>query len=117
MNDLETRDALTLRDYVAILVRRKSVVIGVALLVPLLVFGIGSVLAVILAFLVDALAARVTSTEELAAGLRVPLLGRVPKPSRRLRRQNALAMVAEPTGAAAEAFRLVRTNLEFFNLE
>jgi non-specific protein-tyrosine kinase len=47
----------------------------------------------------------------------VPLLGRLPKPSRRLRRQNALAMVAEPTGAAAEAFRLVRTNLEFFNLE
>jgi receptor protein-tyrosine kinase len=82
-----------------------------------LAFGIAGILAVILAFLVDALSARVTSTEQLAAGLRVPLLGRLPKPSRRLRRQNALAMLAEPTGAAAEAFRLFRTNLEFFNLE
>ncbi|MGH2944717.1 MAG: Wzz/FepE/Etk N-terminal domain-containing protein [Solirubrobacteraceae bacterium] len=79
--------------------------------------GLGLILAVVLAFLVDALAARVSSPEEIRARLGLPLLARLPKPARWLRRQHGLAMVAEPTGHQAEAFRSFRTNLDFFNLE
>jgi succinoglycan biosynthesis transport protein ExoP len=79
--------------------------------------GLGVILAVVLAFLVDALAARVSSPEEIRARLGLPLLARLPKPTRWLRRHHGLAMLAEPGGHQAEAFRSFRTNLDFFNLE
>jgi tyrosine-protein kinase len=82
-----------------------------------LALGIGGILAVILAFLVDSLSARVTSTDELGARLGLPLIGRLSRPPRRLRRENGLAMLAESGGQHAEDFRSFRTNLEFFNLE
>lgn len=79
--------------------------------------GLGVILAIVLAFLVDALAARVGSPEEIKARLGLPLLARLPKPTRWLRRHHGLAMLAEPGGHQAEAFRSFRTNLDFFNLE
>ncbi len=76
-----------------------------------LVFGVG------LAFLWHALDTRVRSVEQIRDALGLPLLARIPGPSRRMRRGNQVAMLADPTSAQAEAFRMLRTNLEFVNLE
>ncbi len=55
--------------------------------------------------------------EEIGRRLRLPLLGRLAAPPRRLRKQSKLAMLSEPNGSQAEAFRMLRTNLDFVNLE
>jgi succinoglycan biosynthesis transport protein ExoP len=80
-------------------------------------FLLGGILGIGLAFLAEALDKRVRSEKELADTLGLPLLGRVPRPARRLRKENALAMLAEPRSIAAEPVRALRTNLEFANLE
>jgi Mrp family chromosome partitioning ATPase len=46
----------------------------------------------------------------------LPLLARIPTPSRRLQRDQRLVMAEEPTGVQAEAFRMLRTNLDFATL-
>jgi capsular exopolysaccharide synthesis family protein len=81
-----------------------------------LVLGVG--LGVLLAFLVDALDTRVRSADEVAELLRLTLLGRLPRPARRRgRRLTEPAMLIEPDSAAAEAFRMLRTNVDFANLD
>lgn len=80
-----------------------------------LVFGL--VLGIILVFLAEALDTRVRSTEEIGERLKLPLLARIPEPPRRLRRKDRLVMLADPTGPESEAFRMLRTNLDFVNLE
>jgi len=75
------------------------------------VLGIG------LAFLWEALDTRVRTAQEIGERLGgLPLLARIPTPSRRLQRDGKLVMAEEPTGAQAEAFRMLRTNLEFATL-
>lgn len=76
-----------------------------------LMFGIG------LAFLREALDTRVLSAGEVSERLGLPLLARIPEPPRKLRSHNRLAMLADPLGSYAEAFRMLRTNVEFMNLE
>jgi Mrp family chromosome partitioning ATPase len=49
--------------------------------------------------------------------LGLPLLARLPQPRRGLRNKNRLATIDDPNGAAAEAFRMLRTNLEFTNID
>jgi capsular exopolysaccharide synthesis family protein len=83
----------------------------------LLGLGLGAVLAIGLAFLVEALDTRIRSTRELERRLGLPLLARIPEPPRWAARKRHLVMVADPTGDEAEAFRVLRTNLEFFNME
>jgi succinoglycan biosynthesis transport protein ExoP len=78
--------------------------------------AIGIVLGLGLAFLWEALDTRVRSAGEIGEQLGLPLLARVPEPPRRLRKENQLVMLAEPTGIHAEAFRILRTNLELANL-
>jgi tyrosine-protein kinase len=69
------------------------------------------------AFAMEALDTRVRSTGELSEGLGgLPLLARIPPPTARMRKHNELAIVVQPKHAAAEAFRLLRTNLEFMRL-
>jgi Mrp family chromosome partitioning ATPase len=80
-------------------------------------FALGLVLGVGLAFLWEALDTRVRSADEVAERLGLPLLARIPAPARRLRNSNRLVMVEAPSSPAAEAFRLLRTNVEFTNLE
>jgi polysaccharide biosynthesis transport protein len=77
---------------------------------------LGVVLGIGLAFLWEALDTRVRNAEEIAGRLDLPLLARVPEPPRRLRREHSLAMVADPNGVHAEAFRILRTNLDFVRL-
>ena len=79
-------------------------------------FALGLVLGIGLAFLREALDTRVRSAEEVAAVLDLPLLGRIAEPPRNLRKADRLAMLEEPRGAHAEAFRMLRTNLDFVRL-
>jgi non-specific protein-tyrosine kinase len=74
---------------------------------------LGLALGIALAFARETLDTRVRSAEEIAERLGLPLLARIPAPSRELRTQNRLAMLAEPNGSASEAFRVLRTNFEF----
>jgi Mrp family chromosome partitioning ATPase/capsular polysaccharide biosynthesis protein len=87
---------------------RRNAILGLALG---LVVGIG------LGLLREALDTRVRSAEEIAQRLGLPLLGRIPEPPRRLRAADELVMLAEPTAAYAEAFRVLRTNVEFANVD
>ena len=84
---------------------------GALALVLGLLLGIG------LAFLWEALDTRLRSAEEIGAALGLPLLARLPEPPRRLRSKERLVTIDEPRSAEAEAFRVLRTNLDFVNLE
>jgi succinoglycan biosynthesis transport protein ExoP len=77
---------------------------------------LGLVLGFGMAFLANALDNRARSAEEVAAALGMALLARVPKPPRKLRRQNRLAMLNDKPGEAGEAYRKLRTNFDFANL-
>ncbi|MDP9226952.1 MAG: P-loop NTPase [Actinomycetota bacterium] len=78
---------------------------------------VGIVLAVGLAFLAEAIDRRVQVEKEIEESLDLPLLARIPRPPRRLRNANQLVMLVEPTGVESEAFRKLRTHVEFLNLE
>ena len=80
-----------------------------------LLIGLGLGLA--LAFLRDTLDTRVRSTDEIAERLELPLLARLPEPPARLRNERKLSMLEEPDSIHAEAYRVLRTNLEFVNIE
>jgi tyrosine-protein kinase len=78
---------------------------------------LGLVLGVALAFLAEALDRRVRSEEELEEVLQLPLIGRIPTPSRQLRDENGLVTLADPQSIDAESFRKLKTSLEFLNLD
>jgi Mrp family chromosome partitioning ATPase/capsular polysaccharide biosynthesis protein len=78
---------------------------------------VGLAVGIALAFLRHALDTRVRSGHEIGARLGLPLLARIPAPRYELRSKNQLVMVHEASGPEAEAFRILRTNLEFVNLE
>ena len=86
----------------------RNALLGVAL-------GLG--LGLLLAFVAEALDTRVRTTEELAELLGLPLLGLLPAPARALQRARLPAMLADPGGANSEAFRMLRTNVDFANLD
>jgi capsular exopolysaccharide synthesis family protein len=80
----------------------------------LLGLGMGLLLAVGLASLLETLDTRVRSGDELEQRLGRPILGLVPlpKPSS----GEPLPMLDRPDGAEAEAFRMLRTGLDFVSL-
>lgn len=77
---------------------------------------LGLLLGIGLAFLRATLDTRIQSEEEVSRHLGLPLLGRLPEPSRRVRKAG-LVMASMPASPEAEAFRLLRTNLLFASLE
>jgi Mrp family chromosome partitioning ATPase/LPS O-antigen subunit length determinant protein (WzzB/FepE family) len=77
---------------------------------------LGLFLGIGLAFLRETLDTRIRSAESIADQLGLPLLARLPEPPKKLREMNHLAMVDDPTGLQAEAFRMFRTNVEFASL-
>jgi capsular exopolysaccharide synthesis family protein len=79
--------------------------------------ALGLIVGIGLALLWEALDTRVRSAEDIEHRLGLPLLARLSEPSRRLQRKNALAMIADPTGHQAESFRMLRTNIDFVNLD
>jgi len=78
---------------------------------------LGLVLGLGVAFLREALDTRVRSTDEVAEHLGVPLLARVPRPPRQLGRSDRLVMIDDPDGPGAEAFRILRANVDFARIE
>ena len=74
---------------------------------------IGAVLGLVLAFLRDTLDTRVRSSDQVGAELGATMLARVPAPPKRLAAADKLVMIEDPSGVEAEAFRMLRTNLEF----
>jgi capsular exopolysaccharide synthesis family protein len=79
--------------------------------------GLGIILGIVLAFIVEALDTRIRSTDAIVRQLNLPLLARIPSPPGRLAQHNRIAMLEERHGPHAEAFRVLRTNMEFFNLD
>jgi Mrp family chromosome partitioning ATPase/capsular polysaccharide biosynthesis protein len=77
---------------------------------------LGLLLGVGLAFLREALDTRVRTGSEVGERLQLPLLARIPEPAPQLAGQDKLAMLVDPSGSQAEAFRMLRTNLEFATL-
>lgn len=110
---------LSLETANAVLVRKAT---GAAKIRPrptrygLLGLGLGLVLGIGLAFLRDAFDTRLRSTDQIGEILGLPLLARIPEPPHQLQRDSKLAMIAEPAGSGAEAFRRLRMNLEFATL-
>jgi Mrp family chromosome partitioning ATPase/capsular polysaccharide biosynthesis protein len=82
-----------------------------------LALAIGVLLGIAFAFLREALDSRVRSADELGRRLGQPLLARLPEPPRRLRGSRSLVALAEPNSPQAEAFRMLRTNLDFATLD
>jgi Mrp family chromosome partitioning ATPase/capsular polysaccharide biosynthesis protein len=96
----------------AVLTQPKTVRNGALGLVVGLVLGLG------LAFLREALETRVRTTAEVSARLGgLPLLGRLPRPPKGLQRSGKLVMLENPASAQAEAFRMLRANLDFMTLD
>lgn len=79
--------------------------------------GLGLILGVAIAFLVHALDTRVRATDEASEILRLPLLGRLPTPPRRLRRQAGLAMLDARAGSHVDAYQNLRTSFDLANLK
>lgn len=79
--------------------------------------ALGLIVGIGLALLWEALDTRVRSAEDIEHRLRLPLLARLSEPSRRLQRKNALAMISDATGHQAESFRMLRTSIDFVNLD
>jgi Mrp family chromosome partitioning ATPase/capsular polysaccharide biosynthesis protein len=79
----------------------------------LLGLGLGLVLGIGLALLRDAFDTRLRTPDQIGGVLGLPLLARVPPPTRQLQRDRQLAMIADPTSHGADAYRRLRMNLEF----
>lgn len=79
--------------------------------------ALGLILGIGLAFLREALDTRIRSADEIARALHLALLGRLSEPPRKLVAQNGLVTLVDPAGPAAESFRVLRTNLDFANME
>ncbi|HEY3764929.1 MAG TPA: polysaccharide biosynthesis tyrosine autokinase, partial [Gaiellales bacterium] len=78
---------------------------------------VGIALGIGLAFLREAFDTRVRSADELGARLNLPLLGHVPRPDRLLSEAPALVTLADPAGAGAEAFRILKTSIDISRLQ
>ena len=77
-----------------------------------LALGLGLILGLGLAFLIETLDTRVRSVNDLVRRLGLPLLGTIPRPSRSVRRDRRLVMIHEPDNPAAEPYRMLRASLE-----
>jgi succinoglycan biosynthesis transport protein ExoP len=112
----QLRTAETVQGSSVLLVREAS---GAAPIIPqrmrttILAFGLGLILGLGLAFLVDTLDTRVRSVDDLAGAIELPLLSTIPSVRRRFGRRGRLIMLDAPNSAAAEPFRILRTNVDF----
>jgi capsular exopolysaccharide synthesis family protein len=121
MHELESMQALQQSGASAVLVGRAG---GASIVQPRLTRNValgliaGLALGIALAFLSDALDTRVRSTQELHEQLGLPLLGDIPNwKSRSASAGGRLATLSDPEGASAEAYRILKTNLDITQLQ
>ena len=79
--------------------------------------GVGLFAGIGLAFLLEQFDTRLRRQDEISRILRQPILGRIPRISKRLLGESAMVTLRHPEGHAAEAFRMIRTNLEFMSVD
>ena len=77
----------------------------------------GLLLGIALAFLLEQLNTRLRSHREVAEILHLPVVGRVPRIEKNAMAADPLAVVHDPGGAAAESLRLLRSNLDYLNVD
>lgn len=77
----------------------------------------GAILASGLVLLRHRLDTRVADPDEVAEQLGMPLLAKIPKLPKKLRQSHHLVMLSDPDGLSAEAFRMLRTNVEFATID
>ena len=78
---------------------------------------IGLVLGIALAFLIEQFDTRLHGEEQVMELLDLSMIGFVPQLSRHSRDTGSLPTLSHPSGPTAEAYRLVRGNLEFTTLD
>lgn len=83
----------------------------------ILALAAGLVLGIGLAFLLEQFDTRVRGDEQIADLLDLPIIGRVPPPGRKNRDKDVLQTLSDPSGASAEAFRVLRSNLDFASID
>ncbi len=79
--------------------------------------ALGLMLGLGLVFLLEALDTRIRTAGEIGQRLGLTFLARIPAPPRKLQKADRLVMTSDPQGVHAEAFRMLRTNLEFATLD
>ena len=80
-----------------------------------LAFAAALVLGVGLAFSRESLDVHLHSADEIAGLTRLPLIAAIPKPLKKEKSRDVLAGLGDPRGPVAEAYRFLRTNLDFVN--
>ena len=80
-------------------------------------FGLGLVIGLVLVSLAEALDTRIRHSDEVVGWLGLPLLTRIPIPPRQLRKAGSLGMLDDEGGLQTEAYRKLRINLDFANLQ
>ena len=80
-------------------------------------FGVGLFAGIGLAFLLEQFDTRLRRADDVAALLRQPVLARLPRLSREQVKSPRLVTLEHPADAVAEAFRLLRTNLAFMDVD
>jgi polysaccharide biosynthesis transport protein len=76
----------------------------------------GLVLGVGLAFVRESLDVKLHSAEEIAAATTLPMIAAIPEFRKNEKSPDKLVVLDDPRGPTAEAFRFLRTNLEFVDL-
>ena len=80
-------------------------------------FAVGLFAGIGLAFLLEQFDTRVRKPDEIAALLRLPILGRIPKIRTKTINEPLPVTLRHPDGHIAESFRMVRTNLDFMAVD
>jgi capsular exopolysaccharide synthesis family protein len=78
---------------------------------------LGLLLGVAAAFVADALDITVRTQEDISAALTLPIIGRLPAISKAAQRADSVEVLDNPSGLSAEAFRMLRGNLEFMSID
>ena len=80
-------------------------------------FAVGLFAGIGLAFLLEQFDTRVRKPDQIAALLRLPILGRIPKIRTKTINEPLPVTLRHPDGHIAESFRMVRTNLDFMAVD
>ena len=78
----------------------------------------GLVLGLLLALLLEQFDTRLRSEDQILALLPYPVLGRIPRTAKKeVANGSVVSTLSQPSGPVAESFRLLRSNLDFVNLD